>query len=103
MYFFNLLYFVCLSLSVSYMYSFSEIFKPIRNKLSYIPYIRKPLSCPECSSFWFGLLVSFLYNPIFLNITVPFLTNLFCGLIAHLFACFLYKKKVENTAVTFIN
>ena len=84
------------------MYSFSEIFRPIRNKISYIPYIRRPLSCPECSSFWFGLLVSFIYNPILLNFTIPFLTNIFCGLVTHLFAAFLYKKK-ENTSVNFIN
>lgn len=102
MIFLNLLYFLCLSLSVSYMYSFSEIFKPIRNKISFIPYIRRPLSCPECSSFWFGLCVSFLYNPIVLDFSFLFLSNIFCGLVTHLFAAFLYKKK-ENNSINFIN
>jgi hypothetical protein len=103
MLFFNLLYFVCLSLSVSYMYSFSEIFRTIRNIIARIPYIRRPFLCPECTSFWFGLLVSYLYNPIYLNINVPLLTNIFCGLITHIFAAFLYKRKVENSSINFIN
>jgi hypothetical protein len=102
MYLLNLLYFVCLSVSVSYMYSFSEIFRPIRNKISYVPFVRVPLQCPECSSFWFGLLVSFIYNPIHLDFIVPLLTNIFCGLVTHLFTAFLYKKKEKNT-VNFIN
>ena len=102
MYFFNLLYFILLSLSVSYMYSFSDIFKFVRNKISYIPYIRRPLSCPECASFWFGLLVSFLYNPVHLSLDFPLLSNIFCGLVTHLFASFIYKKK-ENSSINFIN
>ena len=92
----NLLYFLCLSLSVSYMYSFSKIFEPIRSKILLIPYVRVPMSCPECSSFWFGLLVSFLYNPIFLNIDIFLLSNIFCGLVTHLFAGFLYKRNSIN-------
>lgn len=99
---FNLLYFVCLSLSVSYMYSFSSIFSFVRNKISYIPYIRKPLSCPECASFWFGLFTSFLYNPIHLDLDIPFISNILCGLVTHLFAAHLYNKK-ENTSVNFLN
>jgi len=84
------------------MYSFSEIFKPIRNKISYIPYIRRPFLCPECSSFWFGLMCSFLYNPIKLDVEVPLLTNIFCGLVTHLLASFIYKKK-ESGSIPFIN
>jgi hypothetical protein len=99
---FNLFYFICLSLSVSYMYSFSEIFRSVRNIIARIPYIRRPFLCPECASFWFGLLVSELYNPIHLDFTIPLLTNIFCGLVTHLFACFLYKKK-EKSTVNFIN
>ena len=101
MLFFNLLYFLCLSLSVSYMYSFSKVFAPIRNTISRIPYVRVPFLCPECSSFWFGLLVSFIYNPIKVDINIIFLTNIFCGLVTHLFASFIYKR-VENKSF-FIN
>jgi hypothetical protein len=101
MIFFDVLYFLILGLSVSYMYSFSKIFEPVRNFVSKIPYLRRPLLCPECASFWFGFEVSFLYNPIHLNYTLPFLTNIFCGLIVHLFACFLYKNR--DNKINFIN
>lgn len=89
MIFFELLTYVLLSLGVSFMWSFSEIFAPIRNLVARIPYIRKPLICPECSSFWMGILTSFFYNP--LISTIGFVSYPFCGLVVHLFACFLYK------------
>jgi hypothetical protein len=99
---FELLYFVILSLAVSYMWSYSSIFAPIRALTTKIPYVRVPMLCPDCSSFWFGLLVSFLYNPIVLIISLPLLTNLFCGLVTHLFASFLYKIKnsIELSSTT---
>lgn len=97
----NLLYFLCLSLSVSYMYSFSEIFLPVRNFIAKIPYIRRPFLCPECSSFWFGFLVSFTYNPVKLDFSFLFLSNLFCGLVTHLFASYLYKNKKNSSISVF--
>jgi hypothetical protein len=82
-----------LSLSVSYMWSFSEIFRPVRNFVARIPYIKKPLLCPECSSFWFGFVVSFLYNPIILtNFSLILITNAFAGLVTHMCASILYKN-----------
>jgi hypothetical protein len=104
MLFFNLLYFICISLSFSYMWSFSDIFRPSRNFISKIPYIKKIFLCPECCSFWIGLLTSFLYNPISINYNL-FLSNIICGLVTHLFASFLYKKmnKNENSKLNFIN
>lgn len=101
---FNLIYFLLISLSFSYMWSFSEIFRSPRNLISKIPYIRRPFICPECCSFWVGLAVSFLYNPIVLDHTFLGLPNIICGLTTHLIACFLYKniKPKENT-ITFIN
>ena len=86
------------------MWSFSEIFQPIRNIVSKIPYIRKPLICPECSSFWVGLATSFIYNPIILDYSFIGLENIICGLITHLVACIIYKKlnKPENK-IQFIN
>jgi hypothetical protein len=89
MIFFELLTYVVLSISVSFMWSFSEIFSPIRNFIAKIPYVRKPFLCPECSSFWMGILTSLFYNPLF-N-TLGFVSYPFCGLLVHLFACFLYK------------
>lgn len=99
---FNTLYFSLISLSFSVMWSFSEIFSPVRNMVSRIPYIRKPLICPECSSFWIGFILSFFYNPIILNVNVILLSNIICGLITHLFAVLIYrnfivKNKNNNT------
>ncbi len=91
---FDTLYYLMLSLSVAYMYSFSDVFNFIRNKIALIPFIRVPMSCPECSSFWFGLGVSFIYNPIQLDLEVPILTNIFCGLITHLVAACLYRNEI---------
>lgn len=89
----DILVFVILSLSVSYVWSYAKVTKPIRDLVAKIPYIRVPLLCPDCSSFWVGLLVSFVYNPILLDIHIPYLSNIFCGLVTHLFASFLYKIK----------
>ena len=98
--FFDLIYYVCISLSFAYIWSFAEIFVPVRNFVARIPYIRRPLLCPECSSFWVGLFVSFIYNPIILDINILFLTNICCGLVTHLFACILYKilAKLNNNS-----
>lgn len=73
------------------MWSFAEIFKPIRNLVAKVPFIRRPLLCPECCSFWVGLFVSFLYNPIVLDWNLGIITNICAGLVTHFFACFLYK------------
>ena len=81
-------------MSVSYMYSFSDIFLPVRNLIARIPYIRRPLLCPECSSFWFGLGVSFLYNPLIVDVNIPYLTNIFGGLATHIIACWLYRNEI---------
>jgi hypothetical protein len=84
------------------MWSFSDIFRNIRNFVSKIPYIKKPLICPECCSFWVGILTSLLYNPIVINYNF-ILSNIICGLITHLVASFIYKNKKENSKLNFIN
>jgi hypothetical protein len=94
--FFNLLYFVIMSLSVCVMWNFSKIFNPFRNLISRIPYVRVPLLCPECSSFWFGILCSFVYNPVVLNYDFFIISNIFCGLIVYLFAHFIFKNEKIN-------
>lgn len=96
----NLIYFVILSLSVSYMWSYSKIMTPLREFVAKIPLVNKSFLCPVCASFWFGLFVSFLYNPITLDITLPFISNIFCGLVTHFFACLLYKE--GNSKIKFI-
>jgi hypothetical protein len=102
MIFFETLYFVFVALSFSVMWSFSEIFNPIRNIISKIPYIRKPLLCPECSSFWIGFFVSFIYNPVILDIKIIGLSNIVCALIVHFFAFYFYKNIKIEKKINFI-
>jgi hypothetical protein len=90
---FELIFFLCISLSFSVMWSFSFIFSPIRNIVSKIPYISKPFLCPECASFWIGFFVSFLYNPIEIKVDILIVSNIICGLVTHLFSFFIYPKK----------
>lgn len=84
---FTLISFILVSVGVSHLWSFSEIFRPVRNLVARIPYIRKPLICPECSSFWIGLFVSFFINPF--NV---FLGYIFCGVISYIICVYLYKN-----------
>jgi len=88
----KILFYLCISLSFSYMWSFSTIFAPIRKIVLKIPYINVPLLCPECSSFWFGLLISFIYDPIFQTIPIYYVSNVICGVVTYFFASVLYKK-----------
>lgn len=102
MIFFNLLYFLIISLSFSVMWSFSDIFSPFRNLISRVPYLRRALLCPECSSFWVGLMCSFfIYNPIEIKFDFFIISNIICGLVTHLFAFLLYAKN-EKKNIKFI-
>ena len=83
MIFFDVLTYLILSLSLAFMWNFAEIFIPIRNIIAKIPYVRKPLLCPECSSFWIGLFFSFLYNPLIEDL----------GLISYIYLVFFKLKK----------
>ena len=79
-----------MGLSVAQMWSFSKVFNPVRNLVARIPYIKVPLLCPECSSFWMGILTSFFYNPL-VSCFPWIVATAFCGLLVHLFAVYLYK------------
>ena len=89
----GLLIYLLLSLSIAHMWSHADIFTSCRNKIAKIPYIRRPLICPECFSFWAGLGVSFLFNPLS-SIIYSIISNIFCGLITHLVADALYKNDI---------
>jgi hypothetical protein len=87
----DILLYILISLSFSVMWSMSDIFMPIRNIIAKLKYIRKPLLCPECSSFWIGVFVClFVYTPTI--VVVPFLNVALCALLVHFFAVILYKK-----------
>ena len=70
--------YLVICLGVSYAWSDSEASVPFRNFVAKIPYLRKPLLCHECSSFWISLGVSFFINPIEKH-TFFILSNIFCA------------------------
>lgn len=88
MMFFDILSYLILSSSLSFMWNFADIFIPIRNLIARVPYVRKPFLCPECSSFWIGLFFSFLYNPLFENF--KYLSYIMCGSITHLMCAYAF-------------
>lgn len=80
--------FLICSLGICYAWSDTEISVPIRNAIAKIPYIRKPLLCHECSSFWISLLLSVFFNPIDNMHEIPIISNLilaFCGFFVNLY------------------
>ena len=75
-----------LSLALTYAWSDTEASRPFRNLIAKIPYIRKPLLCHECSSFWVSLGLSLFLNPLN-ELTLPFISNIlsaFCGFFINL-------------------
>lgn len=67
-----------LSLALAYGWSDTEASRPFRNFIAKIPYIRKPLLCHECSSFWISLGLSFFINPLSF-FTYSILSNILCA------------------------
>jgi hypothetical protein len=53
-----------ISLALSYAWSDTEVTRPLRNLVARVPYVRKPLLCHECVSFWISLGLSFFLNPL---------------------------------------
>lgn len=83
----SFLIYLIICLGVSYGWSDTEAATPFRNFIAKIPYVRKPLLCHECSSFWISLGLSFLVNPLN-EITLPVVSNIlsaFCGFFINLY------------------
>jgi hypothetical protein len=75
------------SLGLCYAWSDTEASRPLRNIVARIPYIRDPLLCHECSSFWISLLLSFYINPLD-SYNIGFSSNVlsaFCGFFINLY------------------
>ena len=93
-----ILYLFC-SLALAYGWSETEASRPLRNIVARIPYIRKPLLCHECSSFWISLVLSFFINP-FDSITFAYASNIlsaFSGFFMnYLFVRHILKDKSIN-------
>lgn len=65
-----------ISLGLCYAWSDTDVSRPLRNIVARIPYIRSPLLCHECSSFWIGLILSYFINPIGVYCDYP-ISNIF--------------------------
>lgn len=79
-------YLLC-CLGVTYAWTDTEVSTPFRNFVARIPYIRRPMLCHECSSFWFSLAISFFLNPLSGFVDIPFASNIldaFCGFFVNL-------------------
>jgi len=75
------------SLGLCYAWSDTEASRPLRNFIARIPYIRKPLLCHECSSFWISLGLSCFLNPLD-DVCQPIVSNVlcaFCGFFVNLY------------------
>lgn len=84
--------YLLLSISLNYMWMFAKIFEPIRKYIedNLKGLYQYPFLCADCNSFWCGILVSILFNP--LEIILPnIISNIFCGLITHFCASNLYR------------
>ena len=90
----GLIAFILVSLGVSAAWNLADIFRYLRILAGLIPYLNKPLLCPECNSFWIGIIISLFLNPIS-GLTYPILSNFFCGIISHLIAVIFYRKIVQ--------
>lgn len=86
--------FALISVSVSQMWNFSKIFLPVRNFVARLPYIKTPLLCMECSSFWMGVFTSFFYNP-FLELFDWYIAVAIAGLVTHLIASYLFRIYIK--------
>lgn len=64
----NLILFLLVVWSLSYLVAESQIFYPIRVKLTPMKFLGKLINCLSCSSFWVGCLVHFIWpiTPFFL-------------------------------------
>lgn len=86
------LIYLLVSLGVCYGWSDTDASVPFRNFVARIPYIRVPLLCHECASFWISLMLTFFINPLE-SYTYPIASNIlsaFCGFFINLF--FVRKK-----------
>lgn len=82
----KIIYFLLPSLGASFIWSYEQIFIPIRNFIAkYFGKFRKLFLCPECSSFWIGFLFCFLINPFTNYINFYIISNILCGLTNFLF------------------
>lgn len=85
--------YLLICLGFTYAWSDTEIAIPFRNIVAKIPYIRTPLLCQECCSFWISLLISFFINP-FEQYTLDYLSNIFSGISGFFVNLLFVRRKI---------
>ena len=89
----NLIIYILCSLGLCYAWSDTEASRPFRNMVARIPYIRTPLLCHECSSFWISLLLTCCINPLS-EYTSPFVSNILSAFIGFFINLFFVRKHI---------
>jgi len=83
------------ALAITKMWSDSDIFRPVRNKMADYKWLRKPWLCSKCMSFWTGCVASLLIGDPFYQMGVWFgVSTIFCGLTSHLITSILVDKEI---------
>lgn len=91
----TLFFMLIVSISLTKVWNYSDIFLPIRNWMSDYKWLRKPWLCSICMSFWMGLISSFIIgDPLHQIGVISGLSNVMCGLISHLITSFLVEKEI---------
>lgn len=86
------IYLLC-SLGLCYAWSDTDISRYLRNFVAKIPYIRKPLLCHECSSFWISLGLSFWINPL-QDYTSPFASQVLSAFMGFFINLYFVRKHI---------
>lgn len=97
----TIIIYLLITIGISCLWSLADIFIPARNFVAknLKGIFSKMLLCMECSSFWIGFFVGFIYKPfnllIFSNIILNnIILAVFGGIITHLFVKILNKHKI---------
>jgi len=99
----NLFSYLFISIGCSCLWSLSDIFIPIRNFVA--KHMKGPLQkmllCMECSCFWIGLFIGFIFPPfinysLFNNIPIlnTIIISIFGGIITYFFVKLLNKHQI---------
>jgi len=101
----DVLLFGLLAYSINVIWSYADIFNPVRlwiYKLIPNRSLKMPFLCPNCNSFWCGVAMSFIYNPLANICSFYIVSVLLCGIFTHLIAFFLnavYGRLTQQPAI----
>ena len=94
-----------LAYSLNAIWSYADIFQSVRLQIyKLIPNrsLKMPFLCPNCNSFWCGVLLSCVYNPLEFISNYYIISMILCGTWTHLIAFFmnaLYGRLTSQPAL----